>query len=640
MKHLQLLGISLILVIGLATIVRAQAPRVISYQGLLTDVTNGPVADGAYNLTLKLYDQPTGGTALWTENASVTTTHGVFATALGSATPFPSSLMFGAPYYLGIAVQGGAELSPRTPLLSSPYAIHAEQAALAEGLTTNALGIVTSVNKLSGSLRLVGAGSTTVNTSGNTFTISSTGGAAGWNLTGNAATSPDTNFIGTTDAQDFLIKTSAVERARITSLGNFGIGTLAPNERLDVAGNVKFSGTLMPNSQAGTSGQILTSQGSSMAPIWTTPPSSLKPWALIGNAGTVYGTNFIGTTDSVNLQIRANNVQSGLIEVSGNSNTGFGYGVLSANTTGFENTASGYKSLSSNTTGNNNTASGDQSLFSNTTGYFNTASGVSSLYANTTGSFNTASGVLSLFSNTTGSHNTASGYRSLVSNTTGYDNTASGYLSLYSNTTGYSNTASGLESLYANTTGLYNTASGYRSLKSNTTGYYNTAGGVASLSVNTTGFYNTASGYLSLSSNTTGYYNTASGVQSLYANTTGSYNTASGYLSLYSNATGSLNTALGHKADVGSGALTNATAIGANAIVRQSNAVILGSNADVGIRTGTPRAELDVVGTRGIVVPVGTTAQRPASPAQGTVRYNTTTSKFEGYNGAAWVNLN
>lgn len=42
-------------------------------------------------------------------------------------------------------------------------------------------------------------------------------------------------------------------------------------------------------------------------------------------------------------------------------------------------------------------------------------------------------------------------------------------------------------------------------------------------------------------------------------------------------------------------------------------------------------------GTDGIVIPSGTTVQRPASPATGTVRFNTDDSRFEGYNGSAWV---
>lgn len=38
-------------------------------------------------------------------------------------------------------------------------------------------------------------------------------------------------------------------------------------------------------------------------------------------------------------------------------------------------------------------------------------------------------------------------------------------------------------------------------------------------------------------------------------------------------------------------------------------------------------------------VGAGTTANRPASPAQGMVRYNTDTSLLENYSGTAWVDI-
>ena len=66
-----------------------------------------------------------------------------------------------------------------------------------------------------------------------------TGAASEWALTGNAGTTPATNFIGTLDAQDFVSRTNNTERMRITSAGLLGIGTSAPSERLDVAGNVQ-----------------------------------------------------------------------------------------------------------------------------------------------------------------------------------------------------------------------------------------------------------------------------------------------------------------------------------------------------------------------------------------------------------------
>ena len=43
--------------------------------------------------------------------------------------------------------------------------------------------------------------------------------------------------------------------------------------------------------------------------------------------------------------------------------------------------------------------------------------------------------------------------------------------------------------------------------------------------------------------------------------------------------------------------------------------------------------------TGAITVPVGTTAQRPASPVNGMMRYNTTTAHLEGYVAGAWTNI-
>ena len=62
------------------------------------------------------------------------------------------------------------------------------------------------------------------------------GSLNGWSLTGNAGTTPASNFIGTTDLQDWLIKTNNIERIRVTSLGDVGFGTSLPGYHLDLNG--------------------------------------------------------------------------------------------------------------------------------------------------------------------------------------------------------------------------------------------------------------------------------------------------------------------------------------------------------------------------------------------------------------------
>lgn len=91
-----------------------------------------------------------------------------------------------------------------------------------------------------------------------------------------------------------------VERMTINS--GVGIGTTTPTQPLDVVGNVKFSGALMPNNTAGTTGQILTSAGAGTAPTWTTPATVNTLYTangtLAGNRVVTQGANTLSFTGS------------------------------------------------------------------------------------------------------------------------------------------------------------------------------------------------------------------------------------------------------------------------------------------------------------------------------------------------------
>ena len=135
-----------------------------------------------------------------------------------------------------------------------------------------------------------------------------------------------------------------------------------------------------------------------------------------------------------------------------------------------------------------------------------------------------------------------------------------------------------------------------------TTGFGNTGVGGEALAADAGGTNNTATGQAALPSNTAGTDNVAMGVDALQNNTLGNFNTGIGVLGLASNTSGTFNTALGFGAgpDAGHPNLNNATAIGANAVVSESNALVLGgtgsNGVNVGIGTTAPAYPLQVVG--------------------------------------------
>jgi len=103
----------------------AQMPPVLSYQGVLADGSGVAVPDGTYSITFRIYNVGgTGGTALWVETDYVDVSKGTFSVLLG-ATAMLSILPFNETYYIGLSIEGGAEL-PRQILARTPYSFSAK----------------------------------------------------------------------------------------------------------------------------------------------------------------------------------------------------------------------------------------------------------------------------------------------------------------------------------------------------------------------------------------------------------------------------------------------------------------------------------------------------------------------------------
>ena len=248
----------------------------------------------------------------------------------------------------------------------------------------------------------------------------------------------------------------------------------------------------------GTANQVLQTDGNGNITFAT--PTATDSWSLTGNAGTVNGTHFIGTTDIQDLDIRTNNVirhrftQQGQLEflntgnsvfigegaganddLSTNNNTFVGTSSGTANTTGFTNSFFGHDSGRDNTTGSSNSFFGENSGLLNTTGDGNSFFGQDSGANNTTGTRNSFFGQDSGFSNTLGVNNSFFGENTALNNTSGGNNSIYGQAGGFSNTTGDNNSFFGQASGFSNTTGNNNVAIGDDALNNNLTGNNNVA---------------------------------------------------------------------------------------------------------------------------------------------------------------------
>jgi hypothetical protein len=95
-------------------------PLLLSYQGRLLDSAGGPVPDGIYAVTFKMYAESTGGSAFWTELQSVQTRTGLFNVLLGRVTP-NEYLPWNGNCFLEMQVHPDPAMTPRVRLVSAAY---------------------------------------------------------------------------------------------------------------------------------------------------------------------------------------------------------------------------------------------------------------------------------------------------------------------------------------------------------------------------------------------------------------------------------------------------------------------------------------------------------------------------------------
>lgn len=191
-----------------------------------------------------------------------------------------------------------------------------------------------------------------------------TGSSTSWDINGNTGIT-GANFLGTINAADLMFRTANVERMRVTTAGNVGVGLNNPGYGLELNGTFGFgngvAGTYRSRTETrNDAGQIATQSGmfETSAPVnyptgasswwhlidvrhsnsannyalqisgsffdqdlyfrktnnngaqaWSRILTSTTGWTTIGNGGTNAATNFIGTTDGIDFVTRTNNIE-------------------------------------------------------------------------------------------------------------------------------------------------------------------------------------------------------------------------------------------------------------------------------------------------------------------------------------------
>jgi hypothetical protein len=94
-----------------------------TWQGRLTDTAGAPI-EGNHDVTITLWNDPTGAGVgvndLHSETFNATVSDGYVSVILGAGTPALDSAVFEGNVWVGVTIDTGNELTPRSPITSSP----------------------------------------------------------------------------------------------------------------------------------------------------------------------------------------------------------------------------------------------------------------------------------------------------------------------------------------------------------------------------------------------------------------------------------------------------------------------------------------------------------------------------------------
>lgn len=99
----------------------SELPMYLVFRARLDD-KDGKAMNGVVKIQFSLYNQPGGGSALWSNTYQVAIQDGLFSVVLGVGKPLPAELTTQTALYVGVAVEQDLEMFPRLQYQAVPYA--------------------------------------------------------------------------------------------------------------------------------------------------------------------------------------------------------------------------------------------------------------------------------------------------------------------------------------------------------------------------------------------------------------------------------------------------------------------------------------------------------------------------------------
>ncbi len=436
-----------------------------------------------------------------------------------------------------------------------------------------------------------------------------------WSLLGNAGTNPAVNFIGTTDAQDFIIRTDNVQTGKISADGtvisfgiNAGVGTTNALSSSFIgvnsgsgAINAFFSNFFGQNAGA----NVINANRSNFIGINAGNGASAAQYSnLFGfNAGVdatnAIHSNFIGTgsgQDAINSQ-RSNFIgfDAGAgAPAASNSNffgSSAGFNAFNASSSNFIGNSAGFAASNANASNFFGPAAGFGATGADNSNFIGAQSGqdaINSRFSNFVG-YAAGSGALNadnsnFFGQNAGSNTNGAASSNFFGSSAGFGATGAANSNFFG-------TNAGNSSANAGNSNFFGLSAGFFAINANNSNFFGANAGLAAADAANSNFFGLEAGSYASNAYGSNFYGVSAGYGAVNANNSNFFGTGAGNIA--TNAANSIfigtnagasdivdNTAGGTSILIGSGSNTggfsNSIALGANAVNTKTNQFLVG----------------------------------------------------------------